>query len=109
MRTFQSKLLTCLLALCLSFVPTFAGASHEYGPGEEPSGEAVLADAVIVRPVGVLATVLGTAAFIVSLPFTIPSGSVGTAAKALVGAPAHYTFIRPIGDFYSCPDGSYTC
>jgi hypothetical protein len=109
MGTLRSRLLTHVLAFLLALTPVIAGASHELAQ-YEPSGEAVIADALLVRPVGVVATVLGAAVLIVSLPFTIPSGSVGTAAKALVAAPAHFTFVRPIGEFdHYCPEGSYSC
>lgn len=68
-------------------------------------------DVLIVRPVGLAASVLGTAIFIVALPFSIPSGSVGATACALLITPGRYTFARPIGDFSpkwesgNCPTG----
>jgi hypothetical protein len=108
MRTLKSRLLIHVLALCLAVAPSFGWASHDYQMSE-PSGEQVLADAVIVRPVGLVATVIGAFVFVISLPFTIPSGSVGTAAKTLVGAPANFTFVRPIGEFDQCPRGGYDC
>jgi hypothetical protein len=108
MRTLKSRLLIHVLALCLAVAPSLAWASHDSYPSE-PSGEEVLADAVIVRPVGLIATVFGAAAFVISLPFTIPSGSVGTAARTLVGKPAYFTFARPIGEFDHCPRGGYDC
>jgi len=61
--------------------------------------ETIVADVLVVRPLGLATIVLGTAAFIVSLPFSLPSGSVGTVARALVADPAKYTFSRPVGDF----------
>ena len=42
---------------------------------------------------------LGTAVFIVALPFAIISGSVESVGRTLVEAPFRYTFARPIGDF----------
>ncbi len=59
------------------------------------------ADVIIARPVGLVSTVVGTALFIVALPFTIPSGSVAPVARALVAAPFKFTFTRPVGDFSS--------
>ena len=56
-------------------------------------------DILLVRPVSFAATVVGTAVFIVSLPFSIPSRSVGDTAKALVAEPFNYTFTRPVGVF----------
>ena len=56
-------------------------------------------DPLIVRPLGVGSTLVGTAVFIVALPFTIPARSVGKAADKLIMAPARFTFTRPLGDF----------
>ena len=64
---------------------------------EEPSGAGMLVDFVVLRPFGFVATVLGTAVFIASLPLTLPTGSVKQAAKKLVAEPAKYTFVRPLG------------
>ena len=64
---------------------------------EEPSGPEYLFDIVFLRPVGVLSTVVGTAAFIVSLPISIPTRTADDAAEKLVFAPYHYTVTRPLG------------
>jgi len=56
-------------------------------------------DIFLVRPVSLAATIVGTAIFIVSLPFSIPSKSVESTAQALVVKPFNYTFTRPIGEF----------
>ncbi|MDD4092609.1 MAG: hypothetical protein PHQ63_08605 [Smithellaceae bacterium] len=59
----------------------------------------VVLDVALIRPVGIVSVVVGTALFILSLPVSIPSGSVGTVANSLVKESFEYTFIRPIGDF----------
>ena len=59
----------------------------------------MVVDVVVMRPLGLVATVLGTALAVVALPFTIPSGSVGESAQAFIVKPAEYTFKRPLGDF----------
>jgi hypothetical protein len=56
-------------------------------------------DVLVIRPVTLVGTVLGTALFIVSLPFSIPSGSVKMTANKLIVAPFKYTFTRPLGEF----------
>lgn len=56
-------------------------------------------DALVMRPLGLVATVLGTALTVVALPFTIPSGSVEASARTFIVEPAAYTFQRPLGDF----------
>ena len=58
----------------------------------------ILMDALLLRPLGLAATVLGTAAFIVTLPFSLPTRSADDAAQVLVVKPATYTFARPLGE-----------
>ena len=64
----------------------------------------VAADAMLVRPLCFLATVLGSAVFVVTLPFTAPCGGVHKAADALVVGPGAATFTRELGDFDSLGD-----
>ena len=66
-----------------------------------PDPMEVSADALLVRPVGVAATVVGAAIYVVALPFAAIAGDIHTPAKSLVGAPAHFTFKRRLGDFGS--------
>lgn len=64
---------------------------------EKSSAEAIAIDALVVRPAGIVATAVGTAVFIVSLPFGLLTGSTEEAAQKLIGEPARYTFVRPLG------------
>lgn len=66
---------------------------------EVTQSDLVVLDVALIRPVGIVSVAIGTALFIVSLPVSIPSGSVGTAANRLVKDSFEYTFIRPVGDF----------
>jgi hypothetical protein len=61
----------------------------------------VLGDLALARPGCFLATLLGSAVFIVSLPIAVTSGSVKQTANTLVVRPAAATFTRPLGDFSS--------
>ncbi len=101
-----------LVTLISTSMPLLAG--DEPGAMEETAEEIVIqrsvegadapmmiADVIIARPVGLVSTVVGTALFIVALPFTIPSSSVAPVARALVAAPFKFTFKRPVGDFSS--------
>lgn len=72
-----------------------ASAGRRVDPAE------VAADALVVRPVGMAATVVGAAIFIVALPFAAIAGDVKQTSKSLVGAPAAFTFKRRLGDFES--------
>jgi hypothetical protein len=74
-----------------------APAASEHHATRDPAE--VAADALIVRPISLAATVVGAAAFLVALPFAAIAGDVDATGRALVGAPARYTFKRPLGDF----------
>lgn len=87
---------------------TSPAASARDGSITGDKGSDMLIDLVLVRPLGVVATAIGTAAFVVALPFTIPSGSVEASAREMVQKPAAYTFSRPLGEFQRCGrDGGY--
>lgn len=89
----QKKLLTWMTvgSLVLGSMPAMAAQD------DEPSAGAMVADLVVARPVGLIATVLGSAAFVVSLPFSAIGGNVDQAADALVKGPARTTFVRCLG------------
>lgn len=62
------------------------------------SAEKMAADILLVRPVGIIATVFGSAVFVISLPFSLLGGNTDAAYQNLVAAPAKFTFKRPLGD-----------
>lgn len=62
---------------------------------------ATITDVALVRPGCFLATVIGSAVFVVALPFAAMSHSVRRTAETLVFTPANATFTRPVGDFSS--------
>jgi len=86
-----------LIALGCAALVTLAGANSTQA-GTTPTAEAVVADVVVARPACFIATVLGSAAFVVALPFAAMSKSVDKTANTLVVAPANLTFKRPVGD-----------
>lgn len=63
----------------------------------QPSGGAIIVDALFARPVLAAATAGGTAIFLVSLPFTALGGNVGDAAQTLIKTPAEAAFRRCLG------------
>jgi hypothetical protein len=72
-------------------------------------GADMVADLLLVRPISFVGTVVGVVGFVVSLPFTLPTGSAGEAGRALVGRPFEYTFNRPLGDFERCGADRHSC
>ncbi|MBW1696162.1 MAG: hypothetical protein JRH18_10060 [Deltaproteobacteria bacterium] len=63
------------------------------------TGEKMIADAVLLRPAGFLGTALGSAVFIISLPFSLLGKNHREAFDKMIKEPARYTFVRPLGDF----------
>ena len=81
----------CVIALLLSTTsPAWASADAETS--------AVIVDAAVARPFTFVLSVVGSALFVATLPFTVPSGSVSKAADTLVVGPGKDTFTRPLGD-----------
>ena len=99
MQQMKTKLLTlvCVMAVSLGSV-TPCVASSDSGPLE------VVADVLIVRPGCFVATVLGSALFVVALPAAAISRSIPQTADTLVVIPAKATFSRPVGDMASLMD-----
>jgi hypothetical protein len=66
-----------------------------------PSGFAVGFDAVLLRPIGFVATVIGTGLFLPAALVSAPGGrdSVQEAWELFVLVPGKYVFERPLGDF----------
>jgi hypothetical protein len=56
-------------------------------------------DAVVLRPLGAVASLTGLAMFLASTPLVVPSGRVAESWDVFVLAPVDYTFLRPLGDF----------
>ena len=71
-------------------------------PKDRAGGDMFL-DAVFARPMGLIAIVAGSTAFVVALPFTFFSGSVNSSADELVKKPIDYTFKRPLGQLEEQP------
>jgi hypothetical protein len=108
MITSWRTLLVSLLTLVLSAGPVLAYDDQDQG-NREPTGAEMFADTVMGRPLGLAAMVVGVVVFVVSLPFTLPSGSADSANKMLVKAPTVFTFKRPLGRFVSCEEQPEMC
>ena len=100
MSQWKKTILISACAVALTIPPAVALDQDQIT--RQPTDDEILADGLIARPLGLIATVIGAAAFVVTLPFTIPSKSTDRAAATLVADPARYTFKRPIGQLDSC-------
>ena len=87
-----------IACLCLALT-----SGHVSGalPEERPEAFAMVID-VPIRILSLGLAMVGTAFFIVALPFALSSGSTGDAWDALVAEPFQFTFTRPLGKFDEC-------
>lgn len=91
-----------VFVMVIALVCTTAGFSalaQDSGMKDEPRGDAMIADFVLVRPMGIVATAVGTAFWVVSLPFSALGKNTGVAWNKLVKDPFVFTFSRPLGKF----------
>ncbi|UCD32670.1 MAG: hypothetical protein JSV38_01875 [Desulfobacterales bacterium] len=89
-----------VLVVALIFVPFGTSALAEtYTNFEDIDAGAMAADILFARPIGLLSVVVGSALFIVSLPFSALGGNVNDASQKLIMDPVNFTFNRPLGDF----------
>ena len=93
-------LLVVVLFLCATSLVHAAENSY-MARTEDVSAEEIIVDGLLLRPGGLVATVVGTAVFVVTLPFSIPTKSVDKAAQRLIVDPVRYTFVRPLGQIES--------
>jgi hypothetical protein len=87
----------CGLAVGLAGFP-WTCAAQGSGPLE------TAADAIVVRPACLVATAVGSAVFVLALPWAAVSKSVKQTADTLVVKPAAATFTRPMGDMDALKD-----
>jgi hypothetical protein len=86
-----------LTAPLLSAFAQYDGASHSV------SAEGMTVDLLLIRPLGIASTILGSVLYVVSLPLTLPTGTADVAGEKFVKEPVQFTFIRPLGQFGSYP------
>jgi hypothetical protein len=110
MMTNQSVIRAVMTISCAALITcSMQATAHDDFPSDGTDSGDMLADLVFVRPLGLVGTVIGSALFIVALPFTLPSRNVEETAKAFVVNPAEYTFDRRLGDFNHCGASRHVC
>ena len=87
-----------VLTIACLFLALTSGHVSGVLPEERPEAFAMIID-VPVRVLGLGLMVVGTAFFVVALPFALTSGSTGDTWDALVVEPFQFTFTRPLGKF----------
>jgi len=83
------RLCADFLCLCVQHREPFDG-----------SAGAMTFDLILMRPIGLAASIVGAAVFIVSLPFSALGGNHEAAAEKLINEPLFFTFQRPLGQLH---------
>ncbi|PSF05065.1 hypothetical protein C7H09_15780 [Marinobacter fuscus] len=91
------KISRTLIATAAACLLAFSSLGHAQAVDESPSALAMTADALLVRPALLATTIVGSAVYLVSLPFSALGGNAGEAGKVLVLGPAEATFVRCLG------------
>ncbi len=73
--------------------PTRQATTTQY----DPPGELIIADVLILRPLGMAACVVGLAGALVAWPFAAITNSCDRVCNELIIKPYKYTFVRPLG------------
>jgi len=94
------------IVLILFSVAILSGNVYAASPVKPPSPQEksvsegmveMITDFLLLRPLGVAGTAIGTAFFVASLPFSVLGGNVKAAFTTFVIKPAKFTFARPLG------------
>ena len=70
--------------ICVPFATS--AQAQDYFEAKEPGGGAMMYDTIVVRPIGIVATAVGSVFWLVSLPFSI--GGADVIAMRAIGAAA---------------------
>ena len=98
-RIIKKSLIILLISILLIAPCASTALAEDYFEREDPSGGMMIYDFLLVRPVGIVATAVGSVFWVISLPFSALGDNTDEATQALVKDPAAYTFSRPLGDF----------
>ena len=93
----RANLFKTITIACLFFALSAGNVSGALPVERHGAFEMVIDVPIRILSLGL--AVVGTAFFIVALPFAMSSGSTGDAWDALVVEPFQFTFTRPLGKF----------
>ncbi|ARN74177.1 hypothetical protein BST96_08630 [Oceanicoccus sagamiensis] len=97
MQTLADKLSRAGLVLSMAMLLMLPQMGYTQAVDEDPTALAMAGDLVIARPLLLVATVVGTVFYVVSLPFSLAGGNAAEAGETLVVGPAKSTFVRCLG------------
>lgn len=98
---YKKTIVICYLIIGVTILPFATLASTvDADKNEVKNGpEVMTVDVLLVRPLGLVATVLGSVVFLVASPFSALGGNTQETWDTLVVEPAKFTFQRPLGHF----------
>jgi hypothetical protein len=74
------------------------GGAQAWIQDKASNDELNMMDLLVARPLGIVAAAAGTCVFVVSLPFTLPTRSVGDSFNLFVVEPWKFSFVRDFPD-----------
>ena len=86
-----------ILSLVAFLALSFSSITFAQGKEENPPPQEIVADLLWLRPFGLIQTVLGSAAFVISFPVTKALKKTPEAEDFLMKEPTDFTFQRPLG------------
>jgi len=94
------KGLTFFLTISMIIGSLYTGlwALDERSMDNPTTHEVNIVDLLIARPLGVVAGIMGTGIFVVSLPFTLPTGGTKDAARMFIVEPFKFSFTREFNE-----------
>ena len=94
----RAFLISVVISLGIMNLYTAGWTEEKWNKDDPTTDEWNIMDLLIARPMGIAAGIFGTGVFILSLPFTIPTGSVDEAAQMFVVKPFKFSFVRKFPD-----------
>jgi hypothetical protein len=77
--------------------PVYGSTDSTPNIHKDPPGELIIADALILRPLGIAACAIGLVGALVVAPFSAATNSFDRVNRQLINVPFNYTFTRPLG------------
>lgn len=95
------SLTAAVIAVCLvSTSPVYGGLLEpDAAKSQHASAGRIAGDFLLIRPVMLGFTIIGTGVFIVTSPFTLIGRNFTHSAEVMVGEPAMCTFGYPLGSY----------
>ncbi len=99
MKAYKNLLISLLIVSFLLFGFYSQGLSWEKWTKDDPiTDEWIIMDLLVARPLGIVAGIVGSGLFILSLPFLIPTQNVEKMSEILIERPFKFSFTRELPD-----------